>query len=82
MSGAHAVPVATSIDLGHGANTSTSTEVQVADCGCCRRGDETFITQLQQHGATLRIHSRSGNMLKVRMSEFMAVGMKPSLENE
>lgn len=31
----HAVSLTTSIDLGHGAYTSTPTKVQVADCGCC-----------------------------------------------
>ena len=31
---AHSVPLAATIDLGHGANTSTATKVQVADCGC------------------------------------------------
>lgn len=44
MGRAYAVPLATSIDLGHGANTSTSTEVQVTDCGCCgSRRDEGVI---------------------------------------
>lgn len=32
---ANTVPLTTTIDLGHGANTSTSTEVQVTDSGCC-----------------------------------------------
>jgi len=40
MGRAHTIPLATSIDLGHGTNTSSSTEVQMADCGCCgSRGD-------------------------------------------
>lgn len=31
---AHAVPLAATVDLGHGANTSAAAKVQVADCGC------------------------------------------------
>jgi hypothetical protein len=30
----HSVPLATTIDLGHGAHTGTPAKVQVTDCRC------------------------------------------------
>ena len=33
VGGAHAVPLATPVDLGHGAHAGTSTQVQVTHCG-------------------------------------------------
>lgn len=44
---ANAVSLATAIDLGHGANTSTSTEVQVTDRGCCEHTRDKVIIQHQ-----------------------------------
>lgn len=49
MGRANAVPLATAIDLGHGANTSTSTEIQVTDSGCCENTSDA-----SKNGKSLR----------------------------